>query len=166
MWTTTISLLTAAALAAGSPSGNWVTPLASGWTAVVQAFERPHNRFAPGHRGVDFSAPAGSSVRAIGPGRVAFVGDVAGTPTVSVEHPRSWLRSTYQPVEASVEVGAVVSPGDRLGAVVEGSKHCVRPCLHLGLKRPAWEARDAMTDPYVDPRGWIQQQPVLKPLVP
>ena len=32
-------------------------------------------------------------------------------------------------------------------------------------REPAWEARDAMTDPYVDPWAWIERRPVLKPLV-
>ena len=165
MWTT-ISLLTAVALSVGSPAGNWVTPLASGWMAVVKAFERPTDRFAPGHRGVDFDAPLGASVRAIGPGRVVFVGKVAGTPTVSVEHSRPSLTSTYQPVDGSVEVGTLVSPGDLLGTVAGVTGHCMRACLHLGLRRPAWEAKDVMSDPYLDPRGWIQRRPVLKPLAP
>jgi len=170
MWTTTLTIVTAAALAAGSPAANWVSPVSTGWTALVRAFERPLDRFAPGHRGVDFQAPYASSVQAIGPGRVAFVGDVAGIPTVSVEHSGPSLTSTYQPVDGDVEVGMRVAAGEVLGTLAAspqpGSGHCRRACLHLGLRRPAWESKDARADRYVDPRAWIQREPVLKPLVP
>jgi len=105
-------------------------------------------------------------VRAIGPGRVAFVGDVARTPTVSIEHDDPPWTSTYQPVEALVVEGDRVEMGTLIGHLAAHGFHCSRSCLHLGLRRPAWDARDAMTDPYVDPWAWIERRPVLKPLVP
>ena len=145
-----LALLTATFLALGSPASSWIPPLTTGWEQVQRAFERPDNLFAAGHRGIDFVAPPGAEVRAIGPGRVAFVGDVARTPTVSIKHDHPPWTSTYHPVEALAARGL----------------HCSRSCLHLGLRRPAWEARDAMTDPYVDPWAWIERRPVLKPLVP
>ena len=81
-----LALLTATLLALGSPASGWIPPLTTGWEQVLRAFERPDDRFAAGHRGIDVAAPPGAEVRAIGPGRVAFVGDVARTPTVSIEH--------------------------------------------------------------------------------
>ena len=161
-----LALLTASFLALGSPASGWIPPLTTGWQQVLRTFERPDDRFAAGHRGIDFAAPVGTEVRAIGPGRVAFVGDVARTPTVSIEHDHPPWTSTYQPVEALVAEGDRVEPGTIIGHLSAHGFHCSRSCLHLGLRRPAWEARDAMTDPYVDPWAWIQRRPVLKPLVP
>jgi murein DD-endopeptidase MepM/ murein hydrolase activator NlpD len=161
-----LALLTATVLALGSPASGWTPPLATGWEQVLRAFERPDDRFAAGHRGIDVAAPPGAEVRAIGPGRVAFVGDVARTPTVSIEHDDPPWTSTYQPVEALVVEGDRVEMGTLIGHLTAHGFHCSRSCLHLGLRRPAWEARDAMTDPYVDPWAWIERRPVLKPLVP
>lgn len=166
MTTPLLALLTASFLALGSPASGWIPPLTTGWQQVLRTFERPDDRFAAGHRGIDFAAPVGTEVRAIGPGRVAFVGDVARTPTVSIEHDHPPWTSTYQPVEALVAEGDRVEPGTIIGHLAAHGFHCSRSCLHLGLRRPAWEARDAMTDPYVDPWAWIQRRPVLKPLVP
>ena len=166
MTTPLLALLTATLLALGSPAWGWIPPLTTGWGHVLRGFERPDDRFAAGHRGIDFAAPAGSKVRAIGPGRVALVGDVARTPTVSIEHDHPPWTSTYQPVEALVDEGDRVAAGTIIGRLAARGRHCSRSCLHLGLRRPAWEARDAMTDPYVDPRAWIDRRPVLKPLVP
>jgi len=161
-----LALLTATFLAFGSPASGWVPPLTTGWEQVLRAFERPDDRFAAGHRGIDFAAPPGAEVRAIGPGRVAFVGYVARTPTVSIEHDHPPWTSTYQPVEALVVESDRVEMGTIIGHLAAHGAHCSPSCLHLGLRRPAWEARDAMTDPYVDPWAWIERRPVLKPLVP
>lgn len=168
MWTTALTTVIAAALAAGTPG--WVAPLESGLSTLLRPFERPADRFAPGHRGIDLATVPGTPVRAIGSGRVSFVGDVAGTPTVSLEHVEPLLLSTYQPVTGSVEVGDRVDPGEVIGQLASGRGgivgHCSSPCLHLGLRRQVWQALDATTDPYLDPRAWIWREPVLKPLVP
>ena len=161
-----LALLTATFLAFGSPASGWTPPLTTGWEQVLRAFERPDDRFAAGHRGIDFAAPPGAEVRASGPGRVAFVGDVAHTPTVSIAHDHPPWTSTYQPVEALVAEGDRVDTGTIIGHLAAHGAHCSPSCLHLGLRRPAWEARDATTDPYVDPWAWIERRPVLKPLVP
>ena len=98
-------------------------------------------------------------MRAIGPGRVAFVGDVARTPTVSIEHDDPPWTSTNKPVEA------LVVEGDR----VEMGRHRPPRRLRLHCSRglhPGFDGRDAMTDLYVDPWAWIERRPILKPLVP
>ncbi len=168
MWTAALSTFISAALAAGTPG--WVAPLESGLSTLLRAFERPADRFAPGHRGIDLAAVPGTHVRAIGSGRVSFVGDVAGTPTVSIEHEDPFLVSSYQPVTGSVQVGERVIGGGVIGQLESSTNgivgHCATPCLHLGLRRQAWQALDATTDPYLDPRAWILREPVLKPLVP
>ena len=161
-----LALLTAAVLALGSPASRWVPPLITGWEQVLRAFERPDDLLAAGHRGIDVAAPPGAEVRAIGPGRVVFVGDVARTPAVRIKHDDPPWTSTYQPVEALMAEGDRVEMGTVIGHLAAHRLHCSRSCLHLGLRRPAWEARDAMTDLYVDPWAWIERHPILKLLVP
>ena len=131
MWTTALTTVIAAALASGTPG--WVAPLESGLSTLLRPFERPADRFAPGHRGIDLAIVPGTPVQAIGSGRVSFVGDVAGTPTVSIEHVEPLLLSTYQPVTGSVEVGDQVTAGDVIGQLASGRGgivgHCSSPCL-------------------------------------
>ena len=148
-------------LGSGSPGAHWVAPLEGGFTGVLRTFERPADRFAAGHRGVDLPAKPGQPVRSIGPGVITFVGQVAGTPSVTVEHQR--VRSSYLPVRAQVRIGDRVQTGTIIGTVASPA-HCPATCLHLGLRRPAWDAQDAQADPYLDPIAWIQRTPVLKPV--
>lgn len=167
MWTSIGSALLAGILAAGTPTGpigpagaTWVAPLASGLRNVLQAFERPADAFAPGHRGVDLATAQGTPVRSIGEGTVTHVGEVAGVGSVTIDH--RVVRSSYLPVDALVTEGEEVDAGQVIG-IVSGT-HCLASCLHLGLRKPAWEKVDATVDPYVDPIAWIRRIPVLKPL--
>lgn len=169
MWTTIGSALVAGTVAgmvaAGTPASpagiTWVAPLESGLGTVLQGFQRPTDRFSAGHRGVDLPASDGMIVLAIGPGTITHVGEVAGVGSVTVDH--GMVRSSYLPVRPAVAEGDVVTAGAVIG-YVSGS-HCPVTCLHLGVRRPAWESRDAQSDPYLDPVAWIRRIPVLKPLV-
>ena len=87
-------------------------------------------RYAAGHRGVDLEADEGDRVRAAAQGVVRFAGPVAGQATVSIDHGNGW-RTTYQPVNASVAVGHVVTAGEVIGTIALG--HCSTGCLHWGL---------------------------------
>jgi len=138
----------------------WVPPVDGGLSSVIRPFERPVDRFGAGHRGVDLPATAGQQVRAIGDGVVTFVGDVAGTRSVTIDH--GPVRSSYLPVTAEVTLGQSVRAGEVIGTVEAG--HCLSTCVHLGLRRPVWDRLDHETDPYVDPIAWITRIPVLKPL--
>ena len=105
--------------------------------AVVRPFVAPVSAYAAGHRGLDLAASEGATVLAVEAGVVAHAGVVAGRGTVSVEH-ADGLRSTYEPVSASVQVGDVVAAGDRLGTIelAAGASHCgPLGCLHLGARR-------------------------------
>ena len=73
-------------------------------------------------------------MRAVDEGVVGHVGVVAGRGTVTVLH-RSGLRSTYEPVDAAVEVGDVVTRGQRIGTVSTGGHCAPGTCLHLGALR-------------------------------
>lgn len=143
-----VALLTVAltVLGAGGPSWAASEPRAGGdadpqWSApllpvqLARGFAPPGQPWLSGHRGIDLRAPEGSEVRAVDDGVVVWAGELAGTPVVSVQHDGG-LRSTYQPVEASVTVGHVVFAGDVLGRLVGAGSHCApASCLHLGAKR-------------------------------
>jgi murein DD-endopeptidase MepM/ murein hydrolase activator NlpD len=106
-----------------------------GVPAVVRRFDPPPQPWLPGHRGVDLAASPGATVRAAGPGTVAFAGTVAGRGVVSVQHANG-LRTTYEPVEPSVVAGAAVAAGAPVGVLAAGHAGCpVAACLHWGLRR-------------------------------
>ncbi|MFH9088319.1 M23 family metallopeptidase [Streptomyces sp. NPDC017673] len=103
---------------------------------VLRGWEPPATVYGPGHRGVDLGAPAGAPVRAIAPGRVLFAGRVAGRGVVSVELRGTDLRTTYEPVRASVREGEEVGAGGVVGVVEPTGSHCgTRTCVHWGLLR-------------------------------
>jgi murein DD-endopeptidase MepM/ murein hydrolase activator NlpD len=102
--------------------------------AVVRPFTPPPQPWLAGHRGVDLAAEPDDRVLAAGPGVVAFAGQVAGTPVVSIDH-AGGLRTTYQPVTATVRAGQPVVAGDPIGVLVAGHPGCpVAACLHWGLR--------------------------------
>ncbi|OZD09233.1 peptidase [Rhodococcus sp. 06-235-1A] len=122
---------------------------------VVTPFDGPEHDWLPGHRGVDLAAEEGRSVLAVADGTVVFAGTVAGKPVVSVDHPGG-LRSTYEPVVASVAAGTRVRRGSVLGSVASGHDSCSSTCLHWGIRR----GRD-----YLDPTALVRTRPIrLKPL--
>ncbi|MFI1357558.1 M23 family metallopeptidase [Streptomyces sp. NPDC020898] len=112
---------------------------------VLRAWEPPPSPYARGHRGVDLTATPGAPVRAVAPGRVHFAGRVAGRGVVSVELSGTGtpsLRTTYEPVTATVKKGAEVTAGEVVGTVEIGAGHCTAACVHWGLLRG---------DTYLDP---------------
>ena len=119
---------------------------------VERHFAPPATPYGSGHRGIDLSAAPGASVRALAAGRIAFAGDVAGTPVVTIDH-GGW-RSTYQPVEGLAEVGRQVLPGEVIGRVAPGGGHCEGHCVHVGV---------IAAGVYRDPLMLLRGAPVLKP---
>lgn len=106
--------------------------------SVVRAWEPPPTTYARGHRGVDLSAPPGSPVRAVAPGRVSFAGRVAGRGVIAVELSDTGdppLRTTYEPVQASLKKGDEVTTGTILGTLEAARSHCPTACMHWGLRR-------------------------------
>jgi murein DD-endopeptidase MepM/ murein hydrolase activator NlpD len=103
---------------------------------VLTAFAPPANPYGAGHRGVDLAAQPGSPVVAAGPGVVVFAGDLAGRGVVSIEH-TGGLRTTYEPVDAAVAVGASVTAGQVIGVLAPGHAGCApADCLHWGARLP------------------------------
>jgi murein DD-endopeptidase MepM/ murein hydrolase activator NlpD len=114
----------------------FVWPLA-GTPTVVGAFDPPAEPWLPGHRGVDLAGTLGQRVYAAGAGMVSFAGRVAGIGVVSITHPDG-LRTTYEPVTASVHTGDPVAIGTPIGTIDARLLHCApgpSACLHWGLIR-------------------------------
>ncbi|HKV17416.1 MAG TPA: M23 family metallopeptidase [Mycobacterium sp.] len=144
---------------AGADDGRLTWPLRPR-PAVLRAFDAPSPNWQRGHRGVDLAAAPGQPVFSAGQGTVVFAGDLAGRPVVSVAHPGG-LRTSYEPVLATVRRGQLVAEGSPLGEVVAGHDGCPAPaCLHWGaMWGPAADAD------YVDPLGLLTTTPIrLKPL--
>jgi murein DD-endopeptidase MepM/ murein hydrolase activator NlpD len=142
-------------------AGGYVEPVAGvdPPSGVVRPFEAPEHEWGPGHRGVDLVAPEGSGVRSPGPGVVTFAGQVARRGVVVVTHPDG-LRTSLEPVAASVPVGTAVAAGSAIG-VVESSRedggttpnHCEpRSCVHWGVRR---------AERYIDPLSLLTPQPIV-----
>jgi len=87
-------------------------------------------------------------VRAAGAGRVSYAGLLAGRGVVVVVH--GDLRTTYEPVTASVRVGQQVAAGAVLGQLTAGHPGCPGTCLHWGLRRG---------EVYVDPVQLVHRGP-------
>lgn len=103
---------------------------------VVHFFDPPAITWGRGHRGVDLAGHVGESVRTALAGRVSFVGRIAGVGIVVVDH--GGTRTTYQPVHATVRVGARVAEGAVIGALEWLGTHCgATACLHWGWRRGA-----------------------------
>ncbi|MFJ2474498.1 peptidoglycan DD-metalloendopeptidase family protein, partial [Streptomyces sp. NPDC087659] len=122
------------------PVAAWaaVWPVGPPRPAVVRGWEPPPSPYGRGHRGADLAAPPGTEVRAAAPGRVSFAGPVAGRGVLSIALTGTGdppLRTTYEPVRPLVEPGALVTEGQVVAVVAEGSSHCPRGCLHWGLRR-------------------------------
>ncbi|MGB9998348.1 M23 family metallopeptidase [Streptomyces pseudogriseolus] len=132
---------------------------------VLRGWEPPATVYGPGHRGVDLAAPPGTPVRAVADGRVSFAGRVAGKGVVSVELAGTGdppLRTTYEPVRASVPRGTEVKAGEVIGTVEAGGSHCTAPCVHWGLLRGgAYLDPLSLLPPWLLQRGPSRLLPVL-----
>src|SRR6187551_355509 len=117
----TIAGASPAAPAAASGGVAWLDAPAP--LEIAAVFERPASDWGAGHRGIDLWLDAGGRVLTPGDGVVTFAGRVAGRGVVVVSHP-SGLRSTLEPVTASVDVGQPVRAGDAVGTLELSRSHC------------------------------------------
>ncbi len=135
---------------AWAPPTAWRWPLA-GSPEVVRAFDPPATRYGRGHRGVDLAGVPGAVVLAAGAGTVGYAGMLAGRGVISVRH-ADGLRTTYEPVVATVRPGERVTAGAPLGRLAAGHPGCPRAaCLHWGLLRG---------DTYLDPLSLLGRGPI------
>lgn len=146
-----VAAASVSAVPAAAETAQWRSPLrASGPLPVLTTFDPPPLPWQRGHRGVDLAARPGEPVFAAGGGRVRYAGMLAGRGVVSIAH--GGLRTTYEPVIASVRAGQTVSPGERIGVVDPAPGHCTpRTCLHWGLLRGS---------AYLDPLSLLGRGPV------
>lgn len=106
---------------------------------VSAHFDAPSSEFGAGHRGVDYSVPSGTQVRAAAPGLVVFAGPVADVLAVTLDH-GAGIETTYTGLgRVDVREGERIDEGHFVGTA--GSAHG-RPGLHFGVK---------VDDSYVDP---------------
>lgn len=125
----------AARQAAAAPQGGWTWPLdVRTPVTVVRGFDPPATAYGAGHRGVDLAGMPGAPVLAAGSGRVSYAGLLAGRGVLVVVHGE--LRTTYEPVTATVSVGQPVEVGEPIGNLDAGHGGCPEAaCLHWGLRR-------------------------------
>jgi murein DD-endopeptidase MepM/ murein hydrolase activator NlpD len=87
---------------------------------------------------------------------ITFAGLVAGKGVVVIKH--GSLRTTYEPVSASVSVGSKVRVSQVIGTLVAGESHCSSQttvsCLHWGLIRG---------EKYLNPLSLVQKRVRLLP---
>ncbi|GAA2221460.1 hypothetical protein GCM10010413_11760 [Promicromonospora sukumoe] len=144
-----------------APPGTGYVPPVAGVdppAGVEHVFDPPEELWGAGHRGVDLAAAAGASVVSPGPGVVTFAGQVARRGVLVVTHPGG-LRSSLEPVAASVPVGAAVAAGTPVGVVEsppgDGAApgHCApRSCVHWGVRRG---------ERYIDPLSLLDRPPIV-----
>ncbi len=131
--------------------GQWAWPL-DPEPRVERGFDPPDQPWGAGHRGVDLSASVGQPVRTPEAGTVTWSGTLAGRGVVVVSH-AGGLRSTFEPVTATVLLGTVVARADEIGTVAPAAGHCApRTCLHWGVLRGRQ---------YLDPLSFLGRRPVV-----
>lgn len=119
-------------------------------SGVTRAFDKPAKNWLKGHRGVDLAAEPGATIVAAGEGVVSYVGVIAGTPIVSIEHPDG-IKTTYQPVHAVVARGDAVAEGQPIGRLA-------------GTEGLHWGALVAKDD-YINPLSLLKRPTIrLKPV--
>jgi len=129
-----IAVLLPAGPAAANPPARWSWPI-EGTHQVTRVFDPPAVTWGSGHRGVDIAGAASAPVYAAGAGTVTYAGVLAGRGVVAILH-SGGLKTTYEPVTASVAVGTSVAGGQQIGTLEAGHPGCpVAACLHWGLRR-------------------------------
>ncbi|MBI4900526.1 MAG: peptidoglycan DD-metalloendopeptidase family protein [Actinobacteria bacterium] len=120
---------------------------------VLTRFDPSDPVWAAGHRGVDLAGRAGETVVAAADGNVSFADVLAGRGVVVVDH--GTVRTTYEPVTATVQVGEAVGRGRPIGRLQAGHGSCpATTCLHWGLREG-----DAYLDPLLLVSGGIRLLP-------
>ena len=136
-------------------AARWAWPVAN--RVMTGEFNPPAKPWLSGHRGLDLAARAGDSVMAAGSGVVTFSGQLAERGVVVISH--GSIRTTYEPVKATVSVGEYVQVTDTIGPLQAGASHCSRnkqvTCLHWGLRQG---------EKYLNPIWLLNPRVRLKPI--
>ena len=137
----------------GGVLGSQPALAAGGWTwpvkpkpAVTRTFQPPAQKWLSGHRGVDLGAAPGTEVRSPAAGTVTFSGVVVDRPVITVDHGNG-LKSSFEPIDASVKRGQTVTRGQVIGTIAAAG-HCPPAhCVHWGVRRDG---------EYVNPLQFVQ----------
>ncbi|MDQ1128791.1 murein hydrolase activator EnvC [Microbacterium sp. SORGH_AS_0888] len=119
-----------ASAAADGASPAWDWPLRA--PRIVRGYVRPPHPYGAGHRGIDLTG-TDDVVRAPADGVVAFAGDVAGRPVLTIDHGDGWV-SSFEPVATAMRPGTAVLRGQQVGEIT-ASGHGAPGVLHLGARR-------------------------------
>lgn len=112
---------------------DWTRP-SRGESPPIRGFERPEHRWSPGHRGIDLAAAPGDPVMAPREGTITFAGPVVDRTVLTITHDDG-LRSSLEPVSATVVVGDRVVAGQVVGSLGGGPSHCdPAGCVHWGVR--------------------------------
>lgn len=122
-----------------STTAGWRWPLA-GEPKILEPFDKPAENWLPGHRGVDLAAAQGTKVYAPQRGKVTFASTVIDRPVIVIDH-GGGLKTSIEPVTATVKVGTIVRSGAPVGTVATGA-HCSGRCIHWGVR---------LNGEYIDP---------------
>lgn len=117
---------------ATSSQSNYTWPT-GGEVSVLEPFSAPAVAWGSGHRGVDLAYPAGNTVYAAAEGVVVFAGVVVDRPVVSIDHPDG-IRTTYEPVTATVQAGQHVARGEPIGTLAASHRDDGTDALHWGAR--------------------------------
>ncbi|MBD7956601.1 M23 family metallopeptidase [Microbacterium sp. Sa4CUA7] len=119
-----------AAAVSALPVGEWAWPMAG--ARLEAPFRAPAHRYGPGHRGIDLAAAGSRQVVAPADGVVAFVGDVAGRPVMTIDQ-GGGLVTTFEPVAAVVGAGQAITRGETVAHLASGG-HTRDGALHVGVR--------------------------------
>jgi hypothetical protein len=98
-----------------APDGDPVVYTAPVTAPIDDPFRAPLGPYGPGHRGIEYDTPPGTTVAAAAPGTVVFAGTVSGSQWVTLLH-ADGIRTTYGPLrDVAVSAGALVADGAPLG---------------------------------------------------
>lgn len=144
--------------AVGSSSSTAVTAPSNIWgwptyphAPVVTAFEKPAQRWSPGHRGVDLGMHD-DAVLAPQDGTVVFSGKVVDRTVITIEHPDG-KRSSFEPVASPLPRGAAVRKGEKIAQVDSQIHHCSVRCVHWGVREG--KGKDAE---YINPMSLLRNE--------
>ncbi|WP_314938888.1 M23 family metallopeptidase [Rothia mucilaginosa] len=140
------------------------SPTAESRPRVIRPFEKPAERWSPGHRGVDLAVPENDRrVYAPAPGKVVFSGTVVNRKVLVIAHPDG-RRSTFEPMDEALPVGTTVAAGDVIGTVAvtaDGNserpyRRCSTPCLYWGVRQGGARGDGSgKTAEYINPMGLL-----------
>jgi murein DD-endopeptidase MepM/ murein hydrolase activator NlpD len=123
------------ASSAPTSSGSYGRPLSRGWIVTSKFWEA---RSYESHPGVDLAISRGTTIKAIGAGRVTTAGYSGGYGNYTCIRHTARVSSCYaHQTEILVQVGDTVSRGEKIGTVgCTGS--CTGPHLHFEIRVNGW----------------------------